>query len=201
MLISVVFAHRREIQTLKGLVRSSDLSSIVSWRRWARRQDLLLAPGQTLPDLIINAGFAGRINIGLSLGQVVLVSDITIDEASSKLPLSGSRKIRKFTGDRGVDSVLLVTSKAPITSVSARQALRSQTGADIVDMEGGHLCNLADESGIPFISFKVISDDADHRSWDTIKRNNDRWAGRLAAVVFDFIDFYVDENNCNHTGI
>jgi len=68
-------------------------------------------------------------------------------------------------------------------------------------MEAGYLHRLAVESGIPFISLKVISDDADSQSWDTIRRNNDRWARRLAAVVFDFIDFYIDENNSNHTGI
>ncbi len=115
--------------------------------------------------LILNIGFAGALNQELALGQVILVED----------------------------PARLFTSKDPVTSIELRDKLRKETGADVVDMEGHILFDLAKANNLPIKCFKVISDMADNDAWQMVKQNSDKWSKALGSVVYEYL--------CNNSGI
>ncbi len=189
-MICIVFAHPPEVKELKDLIEQSRSDLEIVWLRWRRETDRPLIASQMKFDLILNVGFAGRLNETLALGEVVLVN--AIKRASTNDRPDQLRKIdnvSRFADSHKIRSASLATVSEPVTTPKAKQLLRSG-GADIVDMEAAHLLRIANESGLPFASFKVISDNADAGSWDTIKKHKHEWATNLAAVVYEFIQAY-----------
>lgn len=117
-------------------------------------------------DIIINIGVAGGLNDGLKIGRIYAVSEAvqydfdlmqlngtkigTLDEFEDNyLPLC-TRAVYPFkklaTGDRFNDSA------------EDFRLLTEVLGADIRDMEGGAIAQVCKHAGIPFYSFKAISD-------------------------------------------
>lgn len=117
-------------------------------------------------DRIINIGVAGGLNDGLEVAQIYGISHAvqydfdlvqlnhtaigTLDEFEENyLPLSTKNLYplkRLATGDRFNDSV------------DDFNLLTKVLGADIRDMEGGAIAQVCTHAGIPFYSFKAISD-------------------------------------------
>ena len=186
-MICIVFAHPPEVKELKDLIEQLGSKSEIVWLRWRSETDRpLIAPHMKF-DLILNVGFAGRLNENLALGEVVLVNAIK-SPSINDLPgqLQNIESVSRFADNHKIRTASLATASDPVTTLKAKQLLRSG-GADIVDMEAAHLLRLANESGLPFAAFKVVSDNADAGSWDTIKKHKHEWATNLAAVVYEFI--------------
>lgn len=180
-LIYIVYAHEPEVKALKSMVKESGLDDRVTWRRWRSNSDRLFISGSPDPDLILNIGFAGRLNPELTLGEVVAVGEFLGERA-----VAGRGKpcgpTARFVTDR-IDKVSLVTTKKPVLDEGDREALRNQTGADIVDMEAGFLYGPASAAGVPFAAIKLISDGADGDARAGINRRIDEWSNRLAEQV------------------
>lgn len=187
----IFYAHEPEAEGLRRLVAESGLGSIVDLRRWRDQSDPLLDTDAPGPAVILNVGFAGRLNPELDLGEVVLVSPRPFAPA------------RRFAEAKGIRQASLVTVASPVLDEEEGADLRRRTGADIVDMEARHLFVHAEDRRLPFISFKLVSDNADAAAWDTIRSRRGEWSQRLGAVVVQFLTTVrgADESHCRNPGL
>lgn len=181
-MVIIVYAHEPEVKALKKLVFASDFRHKVVWLRRNLSDGNIFEDAES--DLIVNPGFAGRLNSALNIGEVVLVRNFACAVAE------------RFADDRQLKSASLVTSDKPVLDAQGRAALDDT--ADIVDMEAHVLNRMAADAGIPFASFKLVSDNADAEAWDSIKRNMGRWSERLGAVVFEFLQVVLEDENIGH---
>jgi adenosylhomocysteine nucleosidase len=100
------------------------------------------------PKLLMSAGIVGAISPGLKVGAVGGIREV-VDAAT------GAR----YPARRGGEWVL-VTSQ-DVSDAAEKQALRTKFGADVVDMEGAAVAQVAQERGLEFAAVKSISDDAE----------------------------------------
>lgn len=187
-MILIVYAHEPEIKELRHLASSHENSEI-SWLSWR--------PGRTIPKfhnaklrLILNLGFAGSLDNKLRPGQIVLVKKIVAkDFAKHRIPMNCAdyQRARSFASSRNLKEIDLFTSREPVTDPRHREEILRLSGAQAVDMEAGFLLEEAEQNGIPFISFKIISDHADHSAWEDIKRDRHVLSQNLGKTVFEFL--------------
>jgi adenosylhomocysteine nucleosidase len=100
------------------------------------------------PGLVLTCGFAGALQPGLAVGQVVF----SADEASGlkpKLLAAGAREVRFHCAD------------TIATTAAAKRALGQATGADAVEMESEIIRRLCGGGGISSATVRVISDPVD----------------------------------------
>ncbi len=104
--------------------------------------------GVSRPDRIISSGFAGALNPELRAGDLIVASNLSSPEW-----LAGISNTAHALGT-------LHTHPDVVATVDGKSALRRQTGADAVDMESGALAKVATDFGIPMLTVRSISDDA-----------------------------------------
>lgn len=102
----------------------------------------------TSPQLVLTCGFAGGLNPGLKLGDVVFEIQNPKTEVQNQLLVAGARPAKCFCADRIA------------TTVAEKKKLRDETGADAVEMESAAIHAVCDERGIPCATVRVISDTA-----------------------------------------
>jgi adenosylhomocysteine nucleosidase len=109
------------------------------------------------PRWVVSAGFAGALDPELRRYDAVMPNEV--------LDLHGQR----YTIDVGVPpegrnprirAGRLVTVDAIVRTAAEKAELRARTGADVVDMETCGVAALCSERSIPFLSIRVVSDDA-----------------------------------------
>jgi nucleoside phosphorylase len=98
------------------------------------------------PQRLISAGIAGALSPKLKVGDVGHVREV-IDAATGV----------RYAGMSG-DWVLATAQD--VSSVAGKRELLAKHGADVVDMEGAAVAQVAMERGLEFASVKAISDDA-----------------------------------------
>lgn len=128
----------------------------------------LVGPGITKPgrlerflreqniSLLLNVGFCGALRYGLFPGDALIVEKFSI----SQKPLLYHRLVSSAVFLSGLPAVHLVTVSGVVMGVEEKEDLRHLTGADVVDMEGYHLLQLAQKLGVAdrFICLKIIGD-------------------------------------------
>ena len=119
----------------------------------ASREQLMAGPARlagTLapPDLVLTCGFAGGLNPALKLGDVVFQIGNQELEFENELLAAGAKPAKFICVDRIA------------TTVAEKQALRAETGADVVEMESAAIQAVCAERGIPCVTVRVISDTA-----------------------------------------
>ena len=105
-----------------------------------------LTTRKDVPAWVLTGGFAGGLNPELRLGDVLF--ETADPDLRARLLLAGAKPAAFFCADRIA------------TTVREKQALRSQTGADVVEMESGVIQAICRELGIPCATVRVISDTA-----------------------------------------
>jgi nucleoside phosphorylase len=103
------------------------------------------------PGLVLTCGFAGGLNPGLKLGDVVFESGKRKAESGNldaRLLAAGAKPANFFCADRIA------------TTVAEKQALRAETGADVVEMESAAIQAVCAMRGISCATVRVISDTA-----------------------------------------
>lgn len=181
-MISIVYAHEPEVKALKNMVDEAGIDDLVTWRRWRNSSDRLFTGGDPDPDLILNVGFAGRLNPQLALGAVVSAADILGAGPARRISSGAARFIPDW-----MQSVSLVTSDRAVLSRLEREEIYKETKADIVDMEAWFLSELSEGAGIPFAAVKLISDGADAGAAATIKVRLHDWSERLGTDVLKIL--------------
>jgi adenosylhomocysteine nucleosidase len=112
---------------------------------------------------IISFGFAGALNPGLTVGDIVACSSILAsrelhgpDCTCDAVLLSTAQSCKSPGSSRGIG----VTAPGLVASRFQKNALFVSSGADIVDMESYWIGVMAAENRVPFISVRAISDSA-----------------------------------------
>lgn len=207
-MIKIIYAHRPEIEYLKKILATVPVE--IEFCRWPSvnsvcHEDLtgVLNSG-VKPELVLNAGFAGRLNPDLSVGDTILVDKLYVDyngkRGTIKLANIFQTAAEQFALDKNILVVSLNTSEVPIIRKESNEKMWRETGADLVDMEAYHIYKAAAELGIPFMSLKIISDGADGESWANIKKNHRDLSKKLGEFAMSFITLFNNENLCGNTG-
>lgn len=114
------------------------------------------------PNLVLTCGFAGGLNPGLKLGDVVF------ETGNAPLAPPSGERVSARTGE-GLVSKLLTAGAKPAkffcadrvaTTAAEKQKLRLETGADAVEMESAAIYAVCRERGILCATVRVISDTA-----------------------------------------
>jgi len=99
------------------------------------------------PEVLIAAGLAGGLRAQWTLGRTMIARTV-VDEATG----------RRFTTESGEGTVV---SSREIASLEKKRALAQRFDADLVDMEGAVVAEVAQAHGLPFMAVKAVSDDFD----------------------------------------
>lgn len=185
-MINIIYAYPSEVKALRELIKINGLHSCVSFFKWPSLP-------KKINSVMLNVGFAGSLNTGLALGQVVLIKKIFYESDKKTVILNSSDQslAENFAKNQELSSVTLLTVKNPVADTSLRDKLRQKTNADVVDMEGHHIFAIAKEKNIPFISFKIITDNANSDTWQSVMQNSDKWSRILGEEVFEFIKWLI----------
>lgn len=98
------------------------------------------------PKLVLSAGIAGSVSPRLKVGDVSRIREV-VDVASGE---------RYST--QGGDWVLATSQD--VSDGAGKRELLTKYGADVVDMEGAVVAQVAKEHGLQFAAVKSVSDDA-----------------------------------------
>lgn len=153
-MILVVFALPEEAAPFKRHLKEppfagNKLQCLVGGMGANRTRNKVLPEIERLgPKLVITCGFAGGLAPELSTGQLVF-SASPGDPASASLLQSGARPARFHLANQVA------------STVESKRALRSSTGADVVEMESGIIQQFCEARKIRCLILRVISDPAD----------------------------------------
>ena len=99
------------------------------------------------PDLLIATGLAGGLKPEWTLGRTMVAAEV-VDEATG----------RRFQTAYGEGTVI---SSREIARAGNKRDLASRFAADVVDMEGAAVAEVAESHGLPFLAVKAVMDDMD----------------------------------------
>jgi len=149
------------------------------------------------PDLVLTCGFAGGLDPGLKLGDVVFeLSDRrgefhesqTENELGSRSARpSESSPLREKLVAAGAKPAKFFCANRIATMVAEKKKLRDETGADAVEMESEAIHAVCRECGVPCATVRVISDTAnedlplDFNALSRLDKNMD--FGKLAWAI------------------
>jgi adenosylhomocysteine nucleosidase len=133
------------------------------------------------PDICIAAGFVGGLNPAYRAGDVLVASNIRDGEAQRTF--SSEPRLVDLAEESGARKIgMLCTSAYAISTVEDKRRLGRT--ADAVDMESFFILNEAQESEIPGVAIRAVSDAADERlSMDFTQVLDDRGRVRIARLA------------------
>jgi adenosylhomocysteine nucleosidase len=99
------------------------------------------------PDLLIATGLAGGLKPEWTLGRTMVAAEV-MDEATG----------RRFRTAYGEGTVI---SSREIARAAKKRELAARFSADVVDMEGAAVAEVAEAHGLPFLAVKAVSDEMD----------------------------------------
>jgi adenosylhomocysteine nucleosidase len=98
------------------------------------------------PKLLLSAGIAGAISPRLKVGDVGRIREVVDIATGERYPTRGGEWV-------------LATSQ-DVSDAAEKRELGAKYGADVVDMEGAEVAQVARERGLEFAAVKSISDEA-----------------------------------------
>lgn len=120
---------------------------------------------------IISFGVAGGLDPSLKTGDIVIASRIVTAKRQWVTEPKLVENLVAVPRKRGrIVAGVLAGVEEVVTGQIGKEALRSTTGADAVDMESHIAARYAEFNGLPFAAVRVISDPA-HRSLPAITTN------------------------------
>jgi adenosylhomocysteine nucleosidase len=99
------------------------------------------------PSCLIATGLAGGLKPEWTLARTMVAAEV-VDETTG----------RRFKTAYGEGTVV---SSREIARAAKKQELASRFGADVVDMEGAAVAEVAEAHGLPFLAVKAVSDELD----------------------------------------
>jgi len=99
------------------------------------------------PSLLIATGLAGGLRPEWTLGRTMVAAEV-VDEATG----------RRFQTAYGEG---IVVSSREIARAGKKRELAARFAADVVDMEGAAVAEVAEAHGLPFLAVKAVSDEMD----------------------------------------
>jgi adenosylhomocysteine nucleosidase len=99
------------------------------------------------PSYLIATGLAGGLKLEWTLGRTMVAAEV-VDEATG-------RRFKTAYGEG------IVVSSREIARPEKKCELASRFAADVVDMEGAAVAEVAEAHGLPFLAVKAVSDEMD----------------------------------------
>ena len=150
MRLLICFALKEEAAPFRKIAAAKSGISIlftgIGRRNAEKSLREFLAPHS--PELVLTCGFAGGLNPNLKPGDVVFELSTLNSQLSTRLLASGAKSAKIFCADRIA------------TTVAEKKKLRTEIGADAVEMESAAIHAVCAERGIPCATVRVISDTA-----------------------------------------
>ena len=112
-----------------------------------------IAAAATPVKRVVSAGYAGALQPGLAVGDLVLAANRSDPDLATSA--------RRLLADEPLHVGALVTKSSMAETAKAKAALGKMTGALAVDMETGWIASVCAWAGVPLLSLRVISDAAD----------------------------------------
>jgi nucleoside phosphorylase len=128
-------------------------------------------------DVIINAGVCGALEHGLNRGDIFVVDQVFYQAADHSLRLPALPE--GFVGKR------LVTVEEPVFQAVRKAALAAF--ADLVDMEGFAIASVCQQTQIPCLMVKGVTDFGDERGKGDIREHLETVSTRVAKAVLQVI--------------
>lgn len=113
---------------------------------------------------IVSLGFAGALNEGLAVGDLVLCQTLFCQAGNSKEPCYCNSDWVSATLTRAKQKGIAlqegssVSVRMPVCDIADKEALASEFPAAVVEMESYWIGQVAHSRGIPFICIRAISD-------------------------------------------
>ena len=147
----------RSLTVVEGELEGRLLAVVASGvgRASARRGVEHLIDGHR-PRVIVSAGFAGALAPGLERNDLAAPRSI-VDASGAAIEVDPAL-IGSVAGIQPVDRLLTVDRV--VAEVAEKARLREAHGADLVDMETIAAAAAARDRRVPFLSLRVVSDDA-----------------------------------------
>jgi adenosylhomocysteine nucleosidase len=144
----VCFALKEEAQAFQELAagRPDVAVLITGMGRENSRRALHEHLAQGTPSFVLTCGFAGGLDPGLRLGEVLFATE---DDVLRARLLAANAKPAKF-----------LCAERIATTVGEKDKLRRTAGADAVEMESAAYAEVCRERGIRYASVRAISDAA-----------------------------------------
>ncbi|HEU5396070.1 MAG TPA: hypothetical protein VFV81_02815 [Verrucomicrobiae bacterium] len=149
-MILVTFALKEEAGPFQKIAagRPGDNVSILLTGIGKRNADKSLRGylDQNAPDAVLTCGFAGGLAPELKIGDVVF--ETTDPGLADKISAAGGKRMKFFCADRIA------------TTAAEKEKLRTETGAEVVEMESSVIHAICREREIPCATVRCISDTA-----------------------------------------
>ena len=188
--IAIFGAVKEEIAGIKQAMNISDhvrLGKTSAWPgKWGKEEIILVRSGvgrqrakdATLqiidrfkPRVLISTGYAGAVQPGLNVGDLVIANTI-IEEIKGQKQSPDSDWLDRAIGvpsPNGVKKVVggLLTVDTVIHTSAIKYELGKKYGVQAVEMETSAIAKVAREKGLPLLSLRVISDRLDQELIDS----------------------------------
>ncbi len=156
-------------------------------------------------EAILNYGFVGSLSADIKCMDILLVKEVVHYEFDTSLidgcevgrylqyngveiPLSLTLRSKTVEDFPELRAVRLASGDKFIASAEKKQWLVDTFGADICDMEGAGIALTANRNGVPVLSVKVVSDNADESSPKTFTEIAQRGTAECAIILTDIVD-------------
>jgi adenosylhomocysteine nucleosidase len=161
--VAIVAALEREVRPLVKQWRVSEKDYAGRRFRFFEKNDVVLICGGIgaeparraaeavialyAPGVVYSVGFAGALDSGLRVGQVVQPRCVVNAGDGSSIGLDGGEGV--------------LVSLASVASAEQKAKLRDSFSAQAVDMEAAAVARAAEARGVKFAAVKVVSDESD----------------------------------------
>lgn len=135
-------------------IGAANMGRAVQWLLEAPKLDNL----PYRPKLILSAGFAGALQDGFAVGDVILATEI-VDAGGQSWPATWPQQPLSGAWQPPIHRGRLLTTSKLVATPEEKRALGKQHDAVGVDMESAALAKECHRAGIPFGSLRAISDD------------------------------------------
>ena len=156
-------------------------------------------------EAVLNFGFVGSLTSNLKCLDIVLVKDLVhyefdtslidgcevgryLDYPAVEIPLSFTLLTKTEADFPDIKSVRLASGDKFIASAEKKEWLIKSFGAEICDMECAGIVLTAARNGIPVLSVKVISDNADETSPKSFTEIAEQGTAECAKILTDIVD-------------
>jgi adenosylhomocysteine nucleosidase len=188
--IAIFGAVKEEIAGIKQAMNISDrvrLGKSDAWPgKWGKQSLVLVRSGvgkqraedsaiqvidRFKPKVLISIGYAGAVQPGLNVGDLMIADSILEENESRKyvpdpIWLDRSRNIPCTDSTKAVVGGLLTVNKV-IHGPIEKERLGEKYNVQAVEMETSAIARIAEDKALPFLSVRVISDRMDQELLDS----------------------------------
>ncbi len=152
------------------------------------------------PDVLVNFGTSGAIHPDRKIGDVVIGTHAVSDENGEAIcdlrsPWSALFLEYLQTVKAPHTSGTIFSTEKAVTSLDDRHTIYQRTNAQVVDMECAGLAEVAKEQGLPLLSVKYVSDNADEFAIKDFLVNVEVAIRVLTQSIYEFIEFLQTEKD------